>query len=394
MDWGAGAARRRKVEGDSGEPWVSLNVVQVRDPNAVAKLREEWRALQAQSPGLTPFQTWEWNDAYWSFAGAGKRPSILLFYENGGRGNRPVGLAPLCMSLHPIPPARRLTWIGTGPSDYLGPIVLPGREEDVADAFFTYLQRSLRGWDVADLQDLRPDSPLMNRALRPWPDRPARIQHVLPTHGCPYVPLPSTWEEYARGLSKRMRSNIGRAERAAQAAFPDLRLSLASRDTLKEGMNAFFALHQARWLSLSRPGIFRSPRVRSFHLDVARRFLENGWLRLCLLHARGAPRAAEYWFAIGGRWFSYAAGFDPTLAKYRLGTILLAWGLRRAILEGCMEADFLRGEEAYKDQWRPKSRMSHRIVLVRPRGGPGRIGELPGMMWWSSAKVVRRVRTR
>jgi CelD/BcsL family acetyltransferase involved in cellulose biosynthesis len=209
--------------------------------------------------------------------------------------------------------------------------------------------------------------------------------------GCPYVPLPSTWEAYTRGLSKETRYNIGRAERAVQAAFPDLRLSLASRETLKEGMNAFFALHSARWRSRSRPGLFSSPRVQSFHLDVARRFLENGWLRLCLLHARGAPRAAYYWFALQGRWFEYGSGFDPALAKYSLGTVLLAWGIRQAIQEGCTEADLLRGEEAYKNHWRPKSRMSYRILLVRPRGGPGGIGELPGTVWSLFERVVRRL---
>lgn len=372
----------------------ALKVIQVRDSNAVAKLRDEWRALQGHSPGLTPFQTWEWNDAYWSFAGEGKRPSILLFYDDGARASGPVGLAPLCTTLHLIPPVRRLTWIGTGPSDYLGPIVLPGYEEDVADAFFSYLERSLRGWDVADLQELRPDSPLMNSRAPPWRDRHAPGRAVLPMHECLFIPLPATWGEYTRGLSKNFRYGIGRAERVAQASFPDLRFSLVSRETLKEGMNALFDLHQARWQASARPGLFRSPRFRSFHIDVAGRFLENGWLRLFLLYARGGPRAAEYWFALGGRWFFYATGFDPAFASSRFGTLSHAWTLRQAILEGCTEADLLRGVEAYKYHWRPKSRTSRRILLVRPRGGVGRIGEWPGMAWFTFARLVPLVRAR
>lgn len=158
-------------------------------------------------------------------------------------------------------------------------------------------------------------------------------------------------------------------------------------------MEALFSLHQARWRSQSRPGMFQSPRVRSFHLDVARRFLENGWLRLCLLHAQGAPRAADYWFAIGGQWFFYASGFDPGFAQYGVGHTIKAWALRQAILEGATEADLLRGEEPYKDRWRPKSRPSHRLFLVRPRDRRGRIGELPGTMSWTFDRVVRRLRS-
>jgi CelD/BcsL family acetyltransferase involved in cellulose biosynthesis len=351
-------------------------------------LREEWRALQAQCPEATPYQTWEWNAAWWRHFGARKRAHILTFRTERGAL---VGIAPFYVSRHLGTPLRRLAWMGTGPSDYLGPLVLPEFAGEVASALLDYLAAGMRGWDMADLQQLPPASPLMAHAPYPWPERPADTQSVLPMEPCPYLPLSPTWEELTKRLGKKMRSNLGYYERLLHKTFPDARYFLADAQTLDAGMSALFALHQSRWNARWLPGVLGNKRVQAFHREVAARFLEGGRLRLHLLYADGAIRSALYCFSCGGRLLYYLGGFAPEMSRYSLGTLLTAHAIREAIEEGCTEFDFLRGSEPYKYRWQPEERVNSRLLLLRSRGGLGRLGELPGKAGFALTRVERYI---
>jgi CelD/BcsL family acetyltransferase involved in cellulose biosynthesis len=385
---------------DALEDKVSVRIVEVREREGVARLQQEWRALQARCPAATPFQTWEWNEAWWRHFGARKRLRLLLFragrsshsgHASSGGGGELVGIAPLYSSFHLGTPLRRLAWMGTGPSDYLGPLALPEAAEEVAAALLAYLDRSLRGWDIADLQQLRPEAPLLAHAARPWSHRPAQAQVTLPMEPCPYLPLPETWEQFDRALSKKLRSNLGYYERLVQKTFPDTQTFLADADTLDTGMTALFDLHQRRWNARWLPGALGSKRVQAFHRDVAARFLERGWLRLHLMRVDGALRSALYCYAFGGRTYYYLGGFAPELAKFSLGTLLTAQAIRQAICEGSAEFDFLRGQEPYKYRWQPEERINARLLLLRSREKLGGLGELPGRAGFALNRVERFV---
>ncbi len=169
-----------------------MRIVEISEREALNTLERQWRALQAQCPQATPFQTWEWNAAWWRHFGARKRPRILLFWasaaeaatrgtdgeaaflvepavstpfqqNSGSRAEVLIGIAPFYTSFHLGTPLRRLAWIGTGQSDYLGPLVLPEWEAAAAHALCHYIREELRGWDMADLQQLRADCPLLTQ---------------------------------------------------------------------------------------------------------------------------------------------------------------------------------------------------------------------------------------
>src|SRR5579862_5179856 len=182
----------------------ALRITDRSGPDAVAALGPVWRALQARCPQTTPWQTWEWNDAWWRHFGGRKRPRVLLFHVHGSE--TPVGIAPLYTGSYLMTPLRRLAWIGTGQSDYLGPLALPEHERAVCEALLDTLHRGSRGWDIADLQQVRPDSAFCTSALA---NGRGMLPAVLPMEPCPYVPLPSTWEAMTARLGKKMRSNLG-----------------------------------------------------------------------------------------------------------------------------------------------------------------------------------------
>ena len=338
--------------------------------DALERVRDEWKTLQARSISLTPFGTWEWNKAWHTHLGRESELRVLRFYHRLTRET--VGIAPLCVTrLHRLP-LRQLTWMGAGVSDYHEPITLPGYEDAVADALLRVLDRGGSDWEIADLAQIREGSALSERTPRPFPHRPAAAQTVLTTEPCPYIVLPPTWDAYAATLGKKMRSNLGYYDRLLFRTFPDAKIILADESTLEEGVNALFRLHQARWNARLLPGALGGQTVRLFHRNVAQELLSAGLLRLHLLYADGDYRAALYCFATGGKTFYYLGGFSPDYAKYSLGTVLTSHAIRAAIEEGHTEFDFLRGAQEYKLRWTPYSRMNCRLLLRNSTGGVGK----------------------
>jgi CelD/BcsL family acetyltransferase involved in cellulose biosynthesis len=74
----------------------------------------------------------------------------------------------------------------------------------------------------------------------------------------------------------------------------------------------------------------------------------------------------EYAFCFRQRYYFYLNGFDPAFARYSLGSLLMLDAIRQAIGEGCLEVDFLRGDEPYKAQLGALSeRVNYRLRLWR-----------------------------
>ena len=368
----------------------NLRIEQVRATDGVARLRDAWRNLQARCPDATPFQSWEWNSAWVAHFGARKRPLVLLFRSEKGDL---VGIAPLYTSFHLGTPVRRLAWIGTGTSDYMDILALPEFAGTVAEALRDFLQNELRGWDMADLQQLRPASRLIRKAEAGEPKTDG-AESCLPMEPCPYLELPDRWEAVTARLGKKMRSNLGYYSRLLTKTFPDAQYALADETNLQDGMTALFTLHQKRWNARWLPGVLGNRRVQAFHRDIAAQFLEQGWLRLHLLRTEGAIRAVLYCFHWNRRTYYYLGGFAPELGKYSLGTLLTGHAIRHAIEENGEEFDFLRGNEGYKYRWLPQERINQRLLLLRSRESLGGLGELPGKAGLALNRMERYVEHR
>lgn len=130
-------------------------------------------------------------------------------------------------------------------------------------------------------------------------------------------------------------------------------------------MTHLFELHQRRWNQRWLPGVFGGKRVQAFHRDAARSLLERGWLRLFYLRLDGVTQASLYCFAYGDRLCYYQGGFEPTLARLSLGTVLTARAMQTAIAEGRAVFDFLRGDEPYKAKWTGAAQVNIRRIIAR-----------------------------
>lgn len=330
-----------------------LQVSTVTDRAGLEALADEWRGLADQCPTATVFQTYEWNAAWLRHFGGGKRLHIVTFRD----GDTMVGLAPLMTTFWYLSLWRKLSFVGHGASDYLDILAAPGHESTVADALYAHL-KSWAGWQIADLQQLREGS-----LLRAHPPQSLYSYDAL-QEPCPYLPLAADWPGVLAGFGKKTRYNIGYYGRSLEKIH-EVDFGWANDDDLDDEMANLFELHQRRWNKRWLPGVFGGKRTQAFHVDVARALLGRGWLRLFYLRLDGSTEACLYCFSYGDRICYYQGGFEPTLAKLSLGTVLTARAIETAVDEGKSVFDFLRGDEPYKAKWTGDNRRNARRLMAK-----------------------------
>lgn len=364
----------------------------VTDRAGLMRLETEWRRLAGLSPSATVFQTWEWNAVWWRhYGGRGRRRLRVICFRDARDGSL-VGLAPLCVSWWYGSALRRLSFLGTGTSDYNDALAAPGWEDGVAQGLYGFLG-ARRGWDVADFQQLR-DGGILHSRL---PERDAKLAwHDTPLEACPFLKLAPDWDAQKQHFGKKTRSNLGYYDRALRKVYT-VDVAVVSREGDLDGeMTRLFDLHQRRWNQRWLPGVFGSRRVRRFHREAARALLGLNALRLYSLKLDGETQASLYCFAFGDRTCYYQGGFEPTLAKWSLGTILTARVLQDAIAEGRTTFDFLRGDEPYKAKWTQAACVNRRRVLTKQGGLPllGAARRVQAWEWAAEAGAKRWLRKR
>jgi CelD/BcsL family acetyltransferase involved in cellulose biosynthesis len=316
------------------------------------RLAEEWSDLADGCARATVFQTPEWLATWWSAIGSrtGGRSLYIVTIRDGGKL---VGLAPLMLTGWYVLPIKRLSFLGMGVTDYNDVIAEEGREDEVCEALFAFLSKRA-DWHVLDFRELRdggllrdrPPSPSLGFAYSDWP-----------LEACPYLALPNDvapeerWPRLLAGYSKKTRSNIGYYERNLQRAFRVETVVISDEEQVAESLQSLFELHRRRWNRRWLPGVFATERVRSFHIAAARRLLLTGKLRLHVMRLDDEVQAALYAFAYHDRTCYYQGGFEPELARYSLGSVLIANAVKLATEEGFATFDFLRGNEEYKERW-------------------------------------------
>ncbi|HEY3331265.1 MAG TPA: GNAT family N-acetyltransferase [Capsulimonadaceae bacterium] len=261
--------------------------------------------------------------------------------------------------------------MGAGVSDYNDIIAEEGLEQAACEAIYTHLASSL-SWQIGDFAHLREGS--LCRAHPPSATS-GLVCSEHPLEKCPYLPYPpitdaDRWASLLKNYSKKTRSHIGYYERRLKGIFEVENGLVESQDQLPDAMTALFELHRRRWNKRWLPGVLGSSQMQSFHRAVAKDFLTRGWLRLHYLILDGDYQAVLYCFAFGDRTCYYQGGFEPTMARHSLGSVLTATAIKQSINESKLEFDFLRGDEPYKERWtQGHSRMNIRR-LVAKRGTP------------------------
>ncbi len=333
---------------------------------ALEELRPAWEDLLEQSATATIFSTWEWLVSWWHAFGADQKLLVLAFCDSS---SRLVGLAPLVSTSLRIPGGASLRLIrllgdGSQDSDNLDMPVRFGYEEECISTLLAYLSSAEVRWDICQFNTLPYDSAAGNVLLAQLNQH--RWTHAISQDPRRAILLPETWGAYLQGLSYNERRNIARYRRSLDARYRVTVDKCSEMNELPVFLEALFELHQKRWVLRGELGTFASAARRQFYQEVARCFLERGWLELWLLRLNGKAVAAQFDFHYRDAVYALQQGFDPDHHEDRVGNILRASVLEKLIEAGVRHYDFLGGQNPYKSRWYPQASSYLNICFARP----------------------------
>jgi CelD/BcsL family acetyltransferase involved in cellulose biosynthesis len=358
-----------------------IRVRVIRDVRALETIAPAWRALLERAANPEPVASPTWMLAWWrQFGAADGRELRVLAAEDG---HDLVGLLPLSrrwVRHRGAIPMRRLESLATGEaeadeigSDYVGALTV----EDPANAIAKAFARAVVSGQLGEWDELR--MPAQNgedgfgRSFAEALRAVGASVRVRQTGLSPYVPLPSTWEQYLRALGSSSRYVVTRSLREldawARPAGWELCCATTERE-LADGVGALRALHAERWNAAGRLGVFASDRFAYFHDDVMPRLLKGAdgvSLELLWLVVRGEPIAASYNLVFRGKVYFYQSGRKMDLPRgLRPGIAMHALAIRRSIERGRREYDFLAGASRYKRELALASRPITELRAVAP----------------------------
>ncbi|HUK88887.1 MAG TPA: GNAT family N-acetyltransferase [Blastocatellia bacterium] len=328
-------------------------------PRELENLSGEWLALLDRSLVNEPTLTPAWLLTWWEvFGGAGGRQLNVAVFRDGPRL---IGLAPLLCRKHMYRgrlPFQRIELLGTGEdtadeicSDYSNVVAERGAEEDVCRALVQALSRGQLGrWDELIVPMAAGDQGFSGKLIQSF-DSASFMTSAQIVNSSPYIPLPSTWDEYLQTLSSDNRYYLNRSMRDFNNwAGGEIEFKCASNpEELADGKRILMDLHSERWRGDGKPGVFTSSRFREFHDKVMPILLAEKALELAWLEVRGEPIAALYNIVWNGKVYSYQSGRKLTLPRgLRPGVVVHSYAIRQAIQMGRREYDFLAGESQFK----------------------------------------------
>jgi CelD/BcsL family acetyltransferase involved in cellulose biosynthesis len=342
---------------------------------AFQALRDEWRSLLGRCRPNFVFMTWEWLFTWWRHFAGDRGLFLMEVRDRSGL----LGVLPLLRFVRRYGPWHRrrlLNFVGFRYeqrwNDWMDAPALDVPR--VIAAALEWLAARRHVWDAIDLWDMAEDSATINEALS------ACRRLGLPAEArrestCPYLLTVGSFEEYyANRVKPKVRNDLERQIRRLEQ-LGKVEAEWAAPDCIEPALLALFDFRQRRQAARGQGCEFRDPAFRDFYLELARVF-PSEQVDASLLRLDGRPIAAHFGFRYGGKLYYCTPGFDPDLAAYSPGKVLLKRMIERCFAdEGVTEFDFLRGDEPYKYEWATNERFSCRVVLTNPRS-EGAIGKV------------------
>lgn len=356
----------------------ALRIEEITTTEHLDNLRLEWAELWRTDRNATPFQSPEWLLPWWRHIGEGDLWTLAV--RNADK--HLVALAPLYVYTQESG-ERALFPLGIATSDYLDFLFRPGYEVSATAALLEHLGNNQERWDVCELHDLRPGSPLLSASAPPeWSDT-AAVTH----EPCPVLPLPATLAELDAALptlpKRKLRYYWRRSERLGS-----MTVRAATAADWPTHFDALLRLHRERWAAKGEAGVLAGQGVEAAHREAIPLLLSLGALRMYSVFMDDKIIGSFYGLADpdiekpgrtwGRRLYCYIGGFDAAYAEVAPGSVLIGHALEQAVKDGITHADFLRGDEPYKYVWSAQNTYTKRRVLRHSK--PQHIGVIEWIM--------------
>ncbi len=328
----------------------ALAVTLCRDPRQFAALEEPWNRLVRGCPTATPFQSHAWLHSWWLSYGKEGRLRIVLVRRDGEL----VGAAALMLVHRPLP---LLVPLGGNITDYFDVLVAAEHAGQVVPALARGLHRAARS-AVVDLREVRPGA-----AAEGVYDHWAGARSKLTDSTCmelPTLPFDELVKRMPASGGQRVRAKLRKTDAAGIEEHE------VTEQEVPRAVRTLLRLHEKQWRGRGVTPEHLRPRFAEHLTRATRRMVRAGEGRLTEFRLDGEVVAANVTLLSAGLSGGYLYGADPDLRtrKVDVATLLLRHETGRALADGRPVVSFLRGNEPYKNHWRPETVVNQRFLLA------------------------------
>lgn len=333
----------------------------IRTTDSWEALAPEWDLLLHTSHLNLPFLTYAFQRAWWQHLGGGEWPQAELYILTGrAEDGRLVGIAPLFRNTDAAGQTQ-LMLIGSHEiADYLDFIC---RAEDLSafiEALLTHLHAQ-PDWDLLVCYNLLDES-ASPPALQAAATQAGWVASEETLQSCPYIPLPTSFDDYIASLDSKQAHELRRKLRkAGRNVLPVTTELISAASDLPQALDDFFGLMTQEEDKLR----FLTPAMRAQMEAIAQAAFAGGWLQLMFLKV-GRQRVAAYLnFDYDNRIWGYNAGFSNAHAELSPGWVMMSEMMQWSIEHGRQVFDFMRGDEEYKYRFGAVNRFVKKLTLRR-----------------------------
>jgi len=320
--------------------------------------QQGWRELIKRCPEATVFQRLEWATAWWEvFKEPNWTPSIFAAYE----GDELLSIAPLYSRQHPrassLPESIR--FIGEEHADYQGFITAAGSAAVTGVLLNAILTAFPRG--VTINFDQIPQSSRLELTLRERRTAHPFTMLLLHSTACPWINLLDRTRVESLFAKRSLRRHTSRIAKLGRLEIVHER----DPDFARAMLPQFFDQHIRRWAGTGFPSLFERPANRRFYERLVDLLGDQGLLVFSMMTIDGQAAAFHFGLRSGSRLLWYKPAFEPALARYSPGEVLLGGLIRYAVTESYDAFDFTRGDERFKSRF--ASDVAYNMSYLRAR---------------------------
>lgn len=324
-------------------------------------IRSDWNRLYALTPGVTPWQSWDYLSRWWH-AMHGRRKLRIVVVEAGGTVQL---LMPLQLDTLAPWQLRVLEPVGM-PDDINRPRLAIGPPDVAAfECAMDALWKRRREWDALRIDEKTADDEEIDWLRSLAGTHKASVQST-PFHSCPFLQLPDCWKTFIDSRGTRFARNLRAARRSLEA-----RGSVRAErfDAASEVMRAFDTLvdlHHRSWKKDAKIGLSQSDAYRAFYRTFVATMAESGMARAWVLSCNDQPVAATLAFHDKGVYYSTQIVHDDDYSRSSPGTLLESIEMESLIDEARFATyDFMGGAPSNKRRWTDSALQTCRIWLIR-----------------------------
>ena len=295
----------------------------------------------------------EWLSTWWECFSRGCSLDVLLFKDEAGNI---LGIAPFMIQ------EKILRFIVSQEvSDYCDVVVEKGHEQDLYQCLWDYFRMIQPEVEKIDLMNIRSSSPTLDFLPRLASEQ-KYSSSCTESEVAPVLELPSSYEDYLEGLSKKKRHEL-RRKLKRMGTLEGIRVKkITETQDLESCIDEFIALHKQG--SPSKSKFWEEPHMIEFFHQMALRFSRRKWIELNICSYKDRILAALISFNYFGCVYFYNVAFDRDFAWYSPGIYLFNHCIQEAISNKKKVADFLRGREEYKYYFGAEDSKIFRLVLT------------------------------